>query len=121
MKPYETLSASEINELLTFAEDWKSRAELGNFSNIVPDELLYEEIIAKLTADRDTWVNLTGAFGVGKSSSLKGFAHYLANKKSNDQLMADYDLFSITMSGLMKLQEAAVAATKASPCASGGT
>ena len=114
-----TLSATEVNQLLTFAEDWKGRAEQGNFANVVPDELLFDEVIARLTAENDTWVNLTGAFGVGKTSSLKGLAHYLANKLSNDPLMGEFDLFRVSMSGLIKLKEAAEAATKAPPTCTG--
>ncbi|OQW53756.1 MAG: hypothetical protein A4S09_06835 [Proteobacteria bacterium SG_bin7] len=103
------VTAAEMNTLMSHGEDWGKRARMGNFDLEVSRPDYNDKIFMALRNQNNTWVNITGPYGVGQESLLRSFVRSFTDKRRASLGWSEYEVFSLPLSTFMRLQETAKA------------
>ncbi len=116
------LKSLEINLLMSYAEDWGSRARLGHFDSIFIRDAYIERALSLLKGQTMTWVNMSGPYGVGKSSLLKSVTKYIVRQQEKGSVeWEEFEIFHFPLSSVIAAKTASDQICPKGVCKNGGT
>lgn len=98
-------TAEDLQAIMTFGENWTRTADTGAYDTIIERREYVEQLLLALSGNENTWVNLIGPYGVGKTSVLKTLARRLSDNEAGDD-WRDFAVVHVPLSSFVKLQAA---------------